>query len=84
MEVIELDLNFQEKLAKNIVFHVVEVYSDLASFRWQWIVSNVKCKVRLLGFFTQKRISNRKALHHEHFWAIEGDKQSGLTYNCLN
>ena len=34
--------------------------------------------------FYQKRISNRKALHHERFWAVEGDKQSGLSHNCLN
>ena len=32
---------------------------------------------QIIGIFYQKRISNRKALYHERFWAVEGDKQSG-------
>ena len=47
---------------------------------------NVKCEMQcqIVVDFYQKRISNRKALYHERFWAVEGDKQSGLSRNCLN
>ena len=49
-------------------------------------MDSVKCETQrqIIVDFYQKRISNRKALQHECFWAVEGDKQSGLLRNCLN